>query len=53
MMTAAAAALLRGAEPAIKGKAQEAISAILAPRLKDGAVKLGAACWIYKGVNPT
>lgn len=47
-----AAGLIREADDATKEKARAALEAALAPYLVDGAVRLGAACWIYEAMNP-
>ena len=44
--------LLRDAPEATRRQATEAVSKALAPHLIDGAVRLTAACWLVKAVNP-
>jgi len=44
--------LLREAPEASRQQAIEAVSKALAPYMSDGAVRLSAACWLVKAVNP-
>lgn len=49
--TGPAAGAIRGAEPAVQAEARRLLRLRLAEHVgADGAVRLGAACWIYRGL---
>ena len=47
--TGPAAAFLNGGEPELRARAEPLLRAGLRGHLKDGAVTMGGACWLYQG----
>ena len=47
--TGPVAALFREADPTDRARGEAALRAALAKQVVDGAIRLGAACWLYEG----